>query len=358
MHDVKLKSGDKVFTGWKSVQIQRDLRSLAGSFSLSLLDTWSPADRSWFFPPFSEVSVEVDDDLVLTGFVDSLNISQTPAGADISVAGRDKTSDLIDCSIPSEEYQFFNVNLMQITRSVLRGFDIVFRPEVQSLEPFDHFEFNRNQPVGQILEEWAGYRGLLFGTNENGDLILRKVGSDRSEVDLIEGENIKEYSISYDVQNRFSDYTILSQIEPSIALAFNVNQLSQEGFAKDSGVPRFRPKTLIADLSAEQGDAQKRAQWEATNRAADSEQLSLTVVGWRKGDSPRSPLWKVNELVGVRLPSVGIDQEMLIGAVSYLKSVSGGTECQMTLQRPDAYKPEPVKPSSEFFIENFGASND
>jgi prophage tail gpP-like protein len=89
--------------------------------------------------------------------------------------------------------------------------------------------------------------------------------------------------------------------------------------------------------------ARKRAQWEATVRAARAVSVSVTVQGWRQADGT---LWPVNGLVQVDLPWLRISGEMLITELTYSLDESG-TQTQMTLRRADAYTPEPEKPAEE-----------
>lgn len=344
MNEVILKAGGQAFRGWKDVSIQRDLRSLAGSFSVSLVDSWKETDQNWVLAPYTPVEVFIDELKVLTGFVDSMNVELTPEGTSITVAGRDKTGDLIDCASTLSNNYVDNVNLSQLTKLLVAPYGIEVVTEDPGNPPFPRFEFNLGATVASTIEHWARFRGLLIGSDEEGRLVIRVPGSQRSSVDLIEGQNLKSVSFSFDTQRRFSDYLVLSQIDPATAKAFAVPSVSVDGRARDAGVGRFRQTVLVAEQSAVIEDSVKRAQWEATTRAAASERISVELASWKKGIEPDSELWRVNELVGVSIPSLGIKDELLVSGVTFSRSVSRGTIAMLTLERKDAFIPEPVKP--------------
>ena len=114
--------------------------------------------------------------------------------------------------------------------------------------------------------------------------------------------------------------------------------------ATDKSLSRNRTLIIIAECAADQGYAERRADWESRVRAAKGDVVTLKVQGWRM---PNGRLWPVNESVFIDSPSCRIHDYYLIGTVEFCRSNDEGTYTQMTLKRPDAYLYKLDKPKSD-----------
>jgi len=347
--EITLEVGGNRLEGWKRVSIERELGAICGRFSLGMVDSWNAASQSWFVKPYSACRVLIDRDPVLTGYVDQLEVSRSSSGLEISAAGRDKTADLVDCSAILNAYELKNVTLSQLVRKLIADFGIKYVEQASPGKPFPFVQISCGTRVAQILEDHAKYRGVLFQTDEAGQLVLALPGAKRAATAIISGQNLKQYTIRYDTQDRFSKYVVQSQTAGS-AEDFGASSNQIQGQATDSGVPRYRPYGIVADQSATADDSKKRAQWEAISRAARTVRVSVEVVGWRQGPDEKSPLWEVNAKVQVKIPEAGLDGEFLIAGLHFSRDLGGGSTTTIELERPDAYLPEPlVDPETKVF---------
>lgn len=356
MSEVTLEVDGKKLSGWKTVSIERELGAICGRFSVSLLDSWEKLSKSWFIKPFSKCTVYIDDERVLTGYVDAVNMAHSSNGTEISVSGRDLTSDLVDCTPGLKVFQYNNISYSTLARKLLANFSIEFVRDYDPKKAFKFVQINPGTRVSSILEEYARYRGLILRTDQFGRLVATNPGSGSSQVSLVYGQNIKAYTLSYDTQQRYSEVRVISQVQ-DVADFFGTQANQVEGVAKDAGVPRFRPYEIVADQSADAVDGKTRARWEANTRAAKSEVLNVEVVDWRQGPGLSFPLWEVNSKVWVQIPEVGLNGEFLISSVRFMKDVNGGTVTNLGIERKDAYQPEPtVDPNSSLssFFEDVG----
>jgi prophage tail gpP-like protein len=360
VYEVTLEVGGRRLLGWKRISIERSLGAICGQFSLGILDSWERLSQSWFIQPFAECKVYIDKDQVLSGYVDNVSISESSSGTDITVSGRDVTSDLVDCSLIAKSYELSNVTLSQLVRKlILTGkFKIGYSEEAPPGKAFERIDLSPGTRYSSILEDYARYRGLFFYTDHEGTLVLAKPGSKKAKVSLIVGENIKSYQVQYDTQQRYSDYRVLAQAQGLAEFGGpSANQI--QGSAKDRGVPRFRPFGFVAEISATASDSQKRAEWETTIRAAKMTTVSVDVVGWRQGLDKSAPLWEINALVDVKIPKIGLNGTFLISSVRYSIDQGGGTITTIALESPDAYKAEPLKdPQIERYLEFNSAGDD
>nr|WP_181147287.1 hypothetical protein [Burkholderia multivorans] len=91
-----LKQDGLSLTGWKSVRITRSIEFGTSSFDLAC-----SADANTLKLVSKEgapIKVSIGDDVVLTGYVETIESIMTPRTHDIRISGRGKLADLIDCS--------------------------------------------------------------------------------------------------------------------------------------------------------------------------------------------------------------------------------------------------------------------
>ena len=105
--------------------------------------------------------------------------------------------------------------------------------------------------------------------------------------------------------SRFSNYTLLGQQAGGGGLFTTAEQVAHvKSEARDPGVTRHRPLTIIGEQSQAEGEALSRIQWEANVRAARSRSVRITVQGWR--DAPDGDLWQPGRTVFVSDDWLGI----------------------------------------------------
>jgi len=275
------------------------------------------------------------------GFIDRLDVDISNDDRRVEITGRDLTGDLVDSSAPTEPSEFKNITILQLAQKFAIPFGIATIADVDILPPFPKYTVKQGETIFELLSRAAALRGLLLITNELGNLIITNRSSAfsqvRSPVPLVQGKNILNARASYDNSDRFQTYIAKGQSEGNEV--FNgVNVTSPIGSAVDSGIFRPRQKTVIADGSTDFAGAQKRANWEATVRAAKSVEVEIKVQGWQK--IPGGGLWKINELVNIDAGYLGIEaNELLIFSVNFSKSLGGGTVTTLGLTRADAYIP-------------------
>lgn len=362
---ITIKIGRDKFAAFSDIGIFRSLSSLASEFSFTCQDRWIVDGLLWPIKPFEEVKIFIGEEVVAAGFIDELDPEISTEDRNLTFAGRSNTADLVDCSAITVG-QLKNVNVNDICQKYVKdqfGIDVIVEADVG--EPFAKWSPDEGETYYEMLQRAAKLRGLLLITDANGNFVITNRaggtadastpsisnlasqfdfkaalsggGVQPAEVGLVQGQNILKARAHYDSSDRFSDYIVKGQAPGSNKTkGKKVSQVTAS--AKDSGVPRFRPMIIIAEGSITKATAQKRANWEATVRAARSSELSITVQGWRQ--TPGGDLWKPNILVPVTVPFLGLDAEMLVDSITLTKNETG-TLAVLDLIRPDAYQPEP-----------------
>lgn len=345
---VALRVNGKEFSFWKSGRVTRSMESIAGSFELSVSDRWTTNDEPWDIQEEDVCQILLNGTTVITGYVEDIDPAFTADDHSLRVAGRDRAGQLVDCSVDLGKWEFKNISFKAfaekvcaphgITVTVQSGLTFPKAPSKFSIDPGDT-GFN-------VLEQAFRRAGILLVSDGNGGIVLTRAGATRAVTALVEGKNMLAGSGSFKASGKFRTYKAIGQHRGSDE--FNgLPAAGVKGTATDLTVTR-ESRTLIVrpEGIATTEFAKRRAEWEASVRAARAARVSATVQGWTQGDGS---LWPINALVPVKSRRLRVDGEMLITQADHFVS-DQGTFTELTLCRPTAFKPEPqiTKASNEW----------
>lgn len=327
--------GGKIYEGFKVIKLSRNLTSLTGTFEITLTDKWKVDQEDFELKPGLPIACRLGSTQLYSGYIDRLSISLSTSSRNITITGRDKTGDLVDCSILGEN-EFNNLTLEAIATKLVSPFGITVISFAPTFSPIPKFTVNQGETVFEALERLAKQKELLITSSPIGNLVFEQKGIVRASTELIEGVNILSAAVTFDNSERFSEYHIKGQTSSSIGSIDDNTQA--KGKAEDKGVDRYRPTLLMAENSANTGDSQKRANWEASFRVAKSMQLNVVIRGWTQ---KFGEIWATNQTVFIDCRSLGVKQDMLISRVKFDQS-GGGRRTELELIRPDAFEFKPV----------------
>lgn len=323
--------GNKIYEGFKNIRLSRNLTSLTGAFEITLTDKWEVEQEDFELKPGLEISCKLGNTPLYKGFIDRLSISLSGQSRNLTISGRDKTGDLVDCSILGQN-EFNNMKLEAIAKELVKPFGvsvIVFADTGSSIRKFT---VNQGETVFEALERLGKQKELLLTSSPVGNLVFEKKGVIRASSELIEGVNILSAAVTFDNTERFSEYHVKGQ-SPSLVGSIDDNTKG-EGLAKDLGVNRYRPTLILAENAADTSGAQQRANWEASFRTAKAMQVNCVIQGWKQ---KKGEIWATNQTVHIDCRSLGIKQYMLISRVKFELGASG-QRTELELIRPDAFE--------------------
>ena len=328
--------GSKVFNGWKDLSVQKNLDSLANSFSMTVDNKFIDSPKLWPLRPGVSVAINIGDERVMTGFIDTMDISFSAGNRTLSFAGRSKNADLVDCSV-SGAGEFNNITIDKLAEQLIAPFGLRVFLSVEVGDPFEKFALKPGETYFTALDRAARLKGFMWISTRAGNLRLTKRAKARSYSELSQDFNLLSASVKYDNSQRFSEYNILGQRPGNDSVA-GALAATPTGKATDAGITRFRPLTIIAENSIDAGQAATRAGWEASLRVAKGMQIEVDVQGWRQEDGS---LWGINQLVRLRSSYLGVNSDFLIASVEHTQSNSEGTITKMNLVRPDSFESKP-----------------
>ena len=327
-NDVALLVNGIEYSGWESVKITRSLETAAASFEVSIFDKWDASKGPWPIFDQDEVKVYVGPDILIDGYVDKVALSISADAHSMSVSGRDRTADLIDCSVEMRPGTFNNKRIEDIAQALALPYGVSVVTDQDTGPVIAAFKLFPGEKVHEAISRAAIAKNLIVCSGFSGRLALTRSGEKRATDAILEGKNLLSGTADATSVDRFSDYTVEGQSNGQ-GLAKN----GMIGKYHDSGVHRYRPLMIHAEQKATTEYVTLRAQWEARSRAAKAKSANVTVVGWRQSDGN---LWQTNRLVSVTSPSLGLYEDFLIGEVTY-ELTSSGMVAMLKLVRPDAY---------------------
>lgn len=356
---------------WLSCEVSRDLKDFSGSFSFTFRDA-ARSDASFSFAtigpllklkPGPEVTIMIGRRTVLKGWIDKVEPDVGERQASVTISGRDKANDLIDCAAIHDKAEFENVKLEDAAAKIAKPYGLTVRSEIDTGEPFPRYSLDLSETAFSAIEKGARSRHALVLSDGVGGIVITRTGKTRAPAALTLPGNVLRSRGSFDFSKRHSETVVRGQAEGAgkkrgkAALDATAEPLGTDnrsdgngsnttkesrgilatGKAKDDEILRHRPVVHLARSKADKTSAQDEADWRMRTARGESEEFTLTV----KGHDVNEALWTVNQLVDVSDEYLDVHRELLISRVSYLEDASG-CSTDISVCSPEAFDKEPT----------------
>jgi prophage tail gpP-like protein len=333
--DVRLRIGASDYGGWKSISVRRSLDTLADSFDLTLTDRWS-ADAARRPVRLGETcEVWIGEEKLITGYVDEVRPRYDAKQRSLTVSGRSKTADLVDCALPasvSAPAQKNRQTLPELASALAKPFAIKVVSEVTGLPKIDRTVTEPGQTAFEIIEVKARTAAVMLLSNPDGNLVITRASDEHINTPLILGENILEADGEFSQRERFSHYHFVGQQADWGNNIGAAGSAHVKGQAEDVAM-RYRPTTVVAEGAGNTADMRRRAEWQRNVSYGRSRQANYSVNDWRHSDG----LWAPNRLVQVFDEWMGFDGEwLMIGTAEFVHD-ERGQRTRLTVMPKEAY---------------------
>lgn len=324
MELVILTVDGKQWDGWTEMSLTRSLKAVAGEFDLTVTTRWSEAaPRS--IKEGQPCRVTLGPDTVLTGYIDDRIPSYDADNVSVRVMGRDKTGDLVDCSVVHSSGQWKGVRLEQLAVEICHPFGITVICETDTGDVFGSVVLEQGETGFDLLDRLAKQRGVLLTCDGLGNLVIARASKIRAGVSLVLGRNIAAARGRFSWRERNSDYIIKGSASAGGAL-WDDQPVRMVGgrqiTVRDSEINRFRPKILVNEDSLTVGGASTRGEWYKARMMGEANTTEITVHGWREnGDS--GPLWQINRLIDIDDPLQDLKATWLSESVTFTEGENG-----------------------------------
>lgn len=347
MTELVLKVNGRNYHGWQEINLGFSLESIANTFELTLTDKWAGNNARWPIHIGDACEVWLDDVKVITGYVDDVFPEYDAENHSITVAGRSKAGDLVDCTHKGKQWKQPQT-IKQLADELCKpfGIKVIIAEGVDIGKPFKTIEIEPGESHFEFLEQAARIRALRLVSNVDGDIVITRASKDRTATPLILGENILSASGEFSLRDRFSDYTVTGSKDGDDS-GFGASAALIQGKYQDAQLTRlkrYRPTTILADGSVTIDDCQIRANWEGNTRFGRSRGVVYTVTGWMNNEGA----WQPNVVVPVKDDYTETNGDLLIVAAQLIMD-DKGMRSELQVMAPEAFEliplPEPESDS-------------
>ncbi len=348
---MKLEVNSIEYTNFTSATAEIRLDTLSNSFSFEAVESLP-------FKGGEPCRVIVDNEPVVTGYIETVAGDYDAGSHSLFVSGRDKTGDLVDSTLDAMD-DIKLTSLKSIIEQVITALELnITVLDFASPEDFNESEDIATPEAGQnafeFIETLARNRHVLLTSDSDGNIIIEQtanVGTSGTLQNILgaSDNNIKSASFSYDRTGRYNVYRFRSMLDEvalnnagTVGIATIVNQ---NGSIIDTEIRVGRQLSLIAESSMSDDGCVDRAIWEANIRKARGQMYSAVVQGYRT--KPGGLLWSPNSSVVVVDNFANIDATMLINSVRFNMDVDGGRTTEIQCIERNAYSLTLEEPVSQ-----------
>jgi prophage tail gpP-like protein len=335
--DLTLTVGGQSIAGWTSIRVTRGMERIPADFSISMTERY-PNVADVTVMEGDPCTVTIGGDTVITGYVDRVSEQLDAHNHVLSVAGRGKCEDIVDCSAEFSSFQFMNIMTADIAAQLCQPFGITVKAVSQGMM-HPQVCMNVGESPYALIDRLCKVAQILCYEDADGALVLAPISDSEVAGGFAMGVNVERASYTRDISQRFSSYRVYLV---GTALFSDAGQQSlAEYTVNDTTMPRHRLKAFIAET----GDAGEtvsngHALWECNRRIGRGNVVTVTASSWR--DSA-GVLYAPNTLAALSLPQLKLidGQKFTIGEVTYQRDMNG-SHCELILMLPQAFQPEPI----------------
>ncbi len=184
--------------------------------------------------------IYIGSDLVITGWIDRRSIPIDAHNHTVMLSGRGITRNLVDCSAdlahdPNVHGGMINgVSTLGVATTLAGSCRIKARMGVPGMDPgipIPQFQVMLGETPYQIIESIARYAGFLVYEDQNGTLVLDRVGTQVHASGFSLPGNIEGINAERSVDQRYSEYLVVW---------FGVDQLTDLGALAQSSASHAR----------------------------------------------------------------------------------------------------------------------
>lgn len=333
------------YSNFIDVEVGMSLCAMVRDFSMTVTN---PANTPMPFRGGESVKIHVEGELVLNGWIFEVSPQYSKSSHDIILTGRSKAADLVDSSLQTMTIAAGST-LTQVIEKVIQqlGLDIKVVNQVGGLKPFTQPEDIIGAEPGdnafEFIDKLARKRQVLLTSDANGNIVIVRNGTTVNPSTLInriggKDGNIINSSISYNMNDRFNKYVVMSQLNSAASIFggdFDFSgSVNQKGEQLDSSIRKGRQMVEQSEKAYSNGDAKSRAIWNANIAKTRSRNYTVILQGFSLGGGA---IWQPNFLQKVVDEQAGINDTLLIDSVRFRQDKRSGSFTQLALVDKDAY---------------------
>lgn len=343
-NDVVVEIAGKQHNDWKSYEIDSDFLIPADAFRFEI----GVSSEHTHLPDLSgqEVKISINNEIVLTGIVDTTHHGISKTSRTFTLNGRDKASILVDCSAPITNVK--GLTVFEAVQKIVKPLGITqveFRAE--NNPRLDKVDIEVGETAWQAAIRCANAAGLHLWFDPKGILIVG--GADYSTPPVAtlcclksgERNNFEQAQLTYDVSQQFSEITFLAQRH---GRSGDENKNNLKWVYKNAAMTTYKPKTVVVPDVEDLNALQKWAKKYISDCILEGFTLSITVPDHK---TQSGQLWQPGQRVHVICEEYDIDAIFFLMGRRFMLSRSGGTQTELRLKQDGVWTPDAYPPKAE-----------
>ncbi|MEH2565338.1 phage baseplate assembly protein [Bradyrhizobium sp. AZCC 2289] len=334
-----LEVNGQKFDDWESVWVQLRANDPSAYFRFTAAErdpifrvaNTFPQWQKLQFKPGDRCTITLAGQLAVTGIIEVRQVAYDAHQHGVMLIGKTDTQAPARSSVDTKTGNFDGKHIQQIAQEVIAPYGVGLKVIGQlDLTPFKHMQNEKGELIWDFLERIARFRGVIMGSDEQGNFLLIGDHSYQSTADLIEGVNVKSCQCTISHAQTYLQLDVHAQQDGSDQTS---GPAASEITATANGKVATPYTKLItpAEYPGTQADAQKRANTEAKWADGTEVQANITVQGWLRGGAA---LWKPLDEVFVKSPMAMLQQQLKIRTATFTQDNQNGTQTLLDLVVP------------------------
>ena len=332
LEHVSITIGGAPFTLWDEVVVHASVKETCRSASVTFQDSVATPVWPSLFIGQPAFVVSIADGPIFTGFVERAAPKLTPKTFMVTLSGRTKAADALDCTVDHTKPDYVNSHVLAVAQSQDRfgiGFAADFTPD-----GFDRWRPNPGDPLFHSLVPLVEEEGATLHGLGDGSIRITRAGESATPQSgaLVYGVNIWDLDGEFDTSAQHS----LIKCHGQSYKGNGVQNIAIVAEANNALVTRFRPFEEHHDRHTDRDRLKRRAKRRKDKEQGEGVRCSGRLRGWR---DPGGGLLTPGKLMFITAPPLALSQYMLIESLTYRQNgkTSGGTIAGLHFVDPRAH---------------------
>jgi prophage tail gpP-like protein len=325
--------GGRRFDDWQSVWVQSRYAEAYPLFRFTAAER-DPIPELWTklqFKPGDECAIYLGGQLGVAGVIEIRQVAYDANNHAVQLSGRGLTSYASRSSVIHKTGNFDGKTFEQVGREVIAPYGVGIKV-IGTLNaiPFKRLQVQPGELVWDFLERIARPRGIILGSDVQGNFLFIDHHIGTVVEQLVEGQNILRCQCIISSEHTFTNYMVRGQT------AASDDQHGTDASEQECSVGGTARHVSILLTPAEQpvwnkGEVCDRAKNEAIWHEGTIINANITVQGWlRSGQA----LWHAGDDVHVKSPMAMLNQILKIQTATFTQDRDSGTLTTLELVAP------------------------
>jgi prophage tail gpP-like protein len=325
--------GGQKFDDWKSVWVQSRYAEAYPLFRFTAAER-EPIPELWTklqIAPGTPCAIYLGGQLGVTGVVITRQVAYDATNHAVQLSGKGITWYASKSSVIHKTGNFDGKTFEQVGREVIAPYGVGIKT-IGTLNaiPFKQLQVQPGETVWDFLERIARPRGIVLGSDIEGNFLFIDYHTGTAVEQLIEGQNILRCQCVITKEHTFTDYLVRGQTGGSDDMQ------GTEASEQECSVGGTANRKSVLLTPAEQpvwskGEICDRAKNEAVWHEGTVIEATITVQGWLRSGKA---LWHAGDDVHVKSPMAMLNQVLKIMTATFTQDRDSGTLTTLELVPP------------------------